>query len=107
DRRPGIHPRDGQRVPPRRALVRGPQYFVDGCMVAPGCAHRARARRTCRRTSGARGAGIARDRDVKRTIVLLLLFSRTARADDGEPGLSYLWDGGAIPFIYVPLAGEL
>jgi membrane-associated phospholipid phosphatase len=50
-------------------------------------------------------------------VVLCCLFGlaggRTAYADDqvdrpvGELGPSYLWDGGALPFLWAPLAGRL
>ena len=48
---------------------------------------------------------------VMRVVILLVLLARTAVADDKfawkppEPG--YLWNGGALPFLYLPLAGYL
>ena len=48
---------------------------------------------------------------VMRAVIVLLLLARTAAADDKfawsapEPG--YLWNGGAVPFLYLPLAGYL
>jgi membrane-associated phospholipid phosphatase len=47
-------------------------------------------------------------------LVLVLGISRTAAADDAErrepsdlPGLDYLWDGGALPFLWGALAGRI